>query len=267
MNILYFDCMSGISGDMAVGAFLDMGIDPNSLARELSKISLDALYDIEAEKVEKNGVRATAFNIYVDKALKHYDFEETARIILQSELDSRAKKMSLAILKGFSDARARVYGLKQSVLKGADAVRAIVHMVSAAICVSMLGADKIISSPITEGCGYAMTDSGLMRVPVPCVTELLRQACAPIQICAEKTQLVTPTGAAVICTLAQGFDEMPSMTLSATGFGAGKKDLDSRANVLRVIMGRNEPVFYEENVCILDTDNAYSGGGFLTSCK
>ncbi|MBR5156383.1 MAG: LarC family nickel insertion protein [Clostridia bacterium] len=267
MNILYFDCMSGISGDMAVGAFLDMGIDPNSLASELSKLELDAIYDIEAEKVDKNGVRATAFNIYVDKSRSVYDFEDTAQIILKSKLDSRAKKLSLLILKSFADAKSSVYGLNQTFLKGEDAVRAVVNMVSAAICVSMLGADKIISSPLTEGLGYAMTESGLMRVPVPCVTEILKESGAPIEICAEKTQLITPTGAAIICSLAQGFDEMPSMTVSATGFGAGKKDLDSRANILRVIMGRNEPVFYEESMCLIDTDSTYSKPGFLNSCK
>ncbi len=267
MNILYFDCMSGISGDMAVGAFLDMGIDPNGLARELSKLELNAVYDIEAEKVEKNGVRSTAFNIYVNKSLSVYDFEDTAQIILKSKLDSRAKKMSLLILKNFADAKARVYGSTNVSLKGEDAVRAIVNMVSAAICISMLGADKIISSPITEGLGYAMTESGIMRVPIPCVTEILRSVGAPIEFCSEKTQLITPTGAAIICSLAQGFDEMPSMTVSATGFGAGKKDLDSRANILRIIMGRNEPVFFEESMCLINADSTFSKPGFLNSCK
>lgn len=269
MNILYFDCMSGVSGDMLVGAFLDMGIEPAALARELEKVALPAVYDIEAEKVDKNGVRATAFRVCARTVRAQYPLAEAARLIAESGLDAETKKMALRILKFYSDARVRVHGdgAEGECLCADDAVIAIVNIISAAVCVSWLGPEAIVCSPLTEGCGFAETCHGLMRVPVPLVMELMRSSGAAMQVCGEQTQLITPTGAAIVCALAQRFDALPSMTVGAVGFGAGAKDLDSRANVLRVVMGRNEHRFFEESVCVIDTESAYYAGGFLAHLK
>lgn len=269
MNLLYFDCMSGISGDMVVGALLDMGLSTNMLARELEKVSLGAVYDIETEKVEKSGVRATAFRVICGELRERYPLEQAAERIAKSGLDGIAKKMALQILQQYAQARAQVYGGRagELCLYGSDAVETLVDIIAAAVCITSLGADIIVSSPLTEGCGYAKTENGLMRVPVPAVLELLRSAGAPLDICQERTQLVTPTGAAIVCSLAQRFDEMPSMTVSAIGFGAGAKDLDSRANVLRVVLGRNDSRFFSESICVIDSDRRSYSDGFLTSCE
>lgn len=269
MNILYFDCMSGISGDMVVGALLDLGINTNALARELLKVELGRVYDIETQKVSKNGISATAFNIYGGQANDRLYIEELAHIIADSGICPEAKKYALTILKKYTDAYANVYETKPKdiMLCGEKVVRTAVSIIASAVLLSMLGIEAVISSPITEGIGFAKTGSSMMRVPVPMVIEILRLSAAPIEICGENTQLITPTGAAIVCACARRFDKMPSMTISSVGFGAGLKELDERANVLRAILGRNEELYFEESLSAGQIDHQQSPRGFLTSCE
>ncbi len=269
MNILYFDCMSGISGDMAVGAFLDMGIEPAALAKELSKVPIPAVYDIESEKTEKNHVMATAFRVIPSKVQQEYVWEELRQTVAVSGLSEEAKKTVLRIMRIYGEAVARIAGCdaKNLVFPGKEAMVTLVNVLSVSVCVDWLSPDAVVCSPLTEGAGFAETHFGMMRVPVPAVLEMMRKTGAPLEICGEKTQLITPTGAAIACGLAQRFDELPSMTVSAVGFGAGTKDLDTRANVLRAILGRNESRFFEESVCVIDTQIPWYAGGFLSSCE
>ena len=256
MNILYFDCQSGISGDMAVGAFLDMGIELTALARKLSKMKLPAVYDIEAEKVRKNGTAATAFRVLAERAQGVCSLYCAEEWISESGLADNAKSGALRALRLLTDAREKVYGESGQWLRAADAIACAVNLTAAAVCIGWTGADTVVCSPLTEGNGFAETRSGLVRLPVPTVTELARMSGAPFEICAEKTQLVTETGAALVSAFAQNFRVMPSMTVSSVGFGAGLKDLDTRANVLRVILGKNEYRFFAESVCVIESDSA-----------
>ncbi len=269
MNILYFDCMSGISGDMVVGALLDLGIDTNALARELHKVDLGRVYDIETQKVFKNRISATAFNIYGAKSSDRLYIEELAHIIAESGISPEAKRYALMILKKYANAYTNVYETKPHdvFLCGEKAVRTAVSIVSSALLISMLGVEAVVSSPITEGIGLAKTGSSMMRVPVPMVMEIMRLSEAPIEICEENTQLITPTGAAIVCACARRFDKMPSMTISSVGFGAGLKELDGRANVLRAVLGRNEELYFEESLFTADVQHQGEPKGFLTSCE
>ena len=269
MNILYFDCMSGISSDMVVGALLDLGINANALARELYKVDIGRVYDIETQKVFKNGISATAFNIYGGGASDRLYIEELAHIIAGSDISPETKRYALMILKRYTNAYTNVYETKPQdiVLCGEKAVRTAVSIVSSAVLLSMLGIEAVISSPITEGIGFAKTGNSMMREPVPMVMEIMRLSGAPIEICQENTQLITPTGAAIVCACARRFDKMPSMTISSVGFGAGLKELDGRANVLRAVLGRNEELYFEESLFTSEIQHQNEPRGFLTSCE
>lgn len=251
MNILYFDCLAGVSADMVVGALLDMGLSAKMLARELSKVELGAVYDIESEKVEKNGVWATAFSVSVRSAPQWYSTQYLVSQVLDSGLEHHVKELAVRILECYIRAEKTVFKgtSEEDALDGISAVETLVGFLSAAIGISYMGADVIVSSPLTEGSGVVQTKHGLMRVPVPMVMECLRTAGAPIQICTERTQLITPSGAAIVCALSESFDELPSMTVRGIGFGAGRKDLDTRANVLRLVLGQNEESFFPKSIC------------------
>ncbi len=255
VQMLYFDCQSGISGGMAVGAFLDMGLDLRALARELSKMKLPVVYDIESEKVSKGGVEATAFHVIVDMRREICSLEQMKEWVSGSELAASVKMRTLRSLGLLEEARVAVYGENGRWLSLHDAVSCAVHVTAVSVCVGWLGAETVICSPLTEGSGFAETCSGFMRLPVPTVMELARAAGAPFEICPEKTQLITETGAAIVCSLAQKFASLPSMTVEAIGFGAGSKDLDTRANVFRVISGKNQYRFFGESVCVIESES------------
>ncbi len=251
MNILYFDCLAGVSADMVVGALLDMGMSAEMLAGELSKIALGAVYDIESEKVEKNGVKATTFHVRVRSCCDRYPLEWVQKTIEESRLEPCVKQFVYQILHCYVCALSAVSATEpeEEWLEGSNAIQTLVGIFSAAIGIAYMGAECIVSSPLVEGSGIVQTKNGLTRLPVPVVMECLRAAHAPIQICKEHTQLITPSGAAVVCALAQHFDELPSMTVRGIGFGAGQKDLDTRANVLRLVLGQNEESFFANRIC------------------
>jgi uncharacterized protein (DUF111 family) len=239
------------------------------LARELYKVDLGRVYDIETQKVLKNGISATAFNIYGAKSSDRIYIEELAHIIADSDISPEAKRYALMILKRYANAYTNVYETKPQdiLLCGEKAIRTAVNIMSSALLLNMLGVEAVISSPITEGIGFAKTGRSMMRVPVPIVMEIMRLSGAPIEICQENTQLITPTGAAIVCACTRRFDKMPSMTISSVGFGAGLKELDGRANVLRAVLGRNEELYFEESLFTTDVQHQGEMRGFLTSCK
>lgn len=260
MRLLYFDCQSGISGDMAVGALLDMGVDLQQIAVALSDMKLPLVYDIEAEKLSKCGVEATAFRVFPEKNQTVCFTEQMREWLQYSQLTECVKARALASLQCLEQARIAVYGKDGCQFLLQDAVSCLVQMVSASSAMHCLGADAVFSSPLTEGSGFAETKGGFMRLPIPVVMELARAAGAPFEICEERTQLITETGAAIVCAATQRFAPMPSMTVEAIGFGAGMKELDTRANVLRVILGENRYSFFGEHIYLAESTCSFGDG-------
>ncbi|MGS0763529.1 nickel pincer cofactor biosynthesis protein LarC [Syntrophomonas curvata] len=247
-KVLYFDCFSGISGDMTVGALLDLGVDQAVFGEQLARLQL-AGYRLEITKKPKNGIMATDFNVILEDHegcrsddhhhphAPHRNLNDIEAIIGNSGLAAAIKELSLKIFMELAAAEAKVHGKKLSEIHFHEvgAVDSIVDIVSAAICIHMLKADTIYASPLNTGSGLVSCAHGLLPVPAPATLEILRGI--PVYSSGVQAELVTPTGAAIIKTLARDFIPLPPLSVENSGYGWGKRELDS-PNLLRVIRGR-----------------------------
>jgi uncharacterized protein (TIGR00299 family) protein len=298
MKVLFFDCFSGISGDMILGALLDLGVDKDKFLKELNKLNIGG-YRISIEKKEQFGIYATDFNVILTDSEEHtqddkyhicrcnvnahhhnntgmanenhenhtqpiinhkhhgrnlFDIEE---IIDKSDISDKAKKLSKKIFNTIAEAEAKVHNKDVSKIHFHEvgAVDSIVDIVGVSICMDLLGIDIIYSSPLTEGTGFVKCEHGELPIPVPAVMEMLKNAKIPIVIENINTELVTPTGLAILKTIATRFCLMPKMYVEGVGYGLGKRSF-GRFNALRVVLGNlfeddiinNEVTILEANI-------------------
>ncbi len=246
MNIAYFECFSGISGDMIIGALIDLGLDPAFLTDELAKLNLTG-YRLSSKRVKRCGISGTKFDVTLDAAAPgenahHRKLNDIAAIINQSNLNENAKKQSLSIFQQLARAEAKAHGVKPGDVHFHEvgAVDSIVDVVGSVIGLQKLGFDKILFSPIAAGSGYVECAHGRLPVPVPATAELLN-GCMLSQT-SVKSELATPTGAAIITTLGEQVETTPAFRLSGIGYGAGNRDNPELPNLLRILSGvKDEP--------------------------
>lgn len=257
MKILYLDCFSGISGDMFAGAMLGLGVNTDKLLVELKKLPVSG-YDIHIQKILKNGIACTDFDVRLHEPDEHEHhthraWREIRNLLENSELSEKTKALSVRIFDILSKAEGKIHGVNPADVEFHEvgAVDSIVDIVSAAFCVTELAPDKIVFSRLTEGGGTVHTAHGILPVPVPATAEILRMAKVPYSCGAADTELVTPTGAAITAALAQEFSTMPTMTVESVGYGSGKKQL-SGLNALRAFYGESA----KKTVEIRDADEA-----------
>lgn len=252
MRILYFDCFSGISGDMTLGALIDCGVDAEYLQNELGKLGLDG-YSINTGKSLKNGISGTNVDVILDEHNHdhcmndnhdhghhfHRNLSDIERIIDNSTLNENVKASSKKIFQKLASAEGKIHGkpVEDVHFHEVGAVDSIVDIVGTAICMDYLKIDKFISSPVNTGMGFVKCQHGIIPVPGPAAIELLKGV--PVYSLDVNTELVTPTGAAIISTLCDSFGPIPQMTVENTGYGCGKKDLEI-PNLLRVIIGNEK---------------------------
>lgn len=235
MRIAYFDCFSGISGNMVLGALVDIGVDLEKLRVELGKLPLEG-YGIEASRVSKRGVRAT----YVDVITAHPDQPRTLKDIMglidRSRLDEDLKKRGREIFARLTEAEARVHDLNIEAvhLHEVGATDTLVDVFGSLIGLKVIGIDEVRCSPLNLGSGLVQCSHGWLPVPAPITVELLRGV--PAYAGEAKGELTTPTGAAIATGTAAGFGEMPLMRVEAVGYGAGRMDPEV-PNLLRVLVG------------------------------
>ncbi len=236
MKILYFDCPTGISGDMCLGALIDLGVDFDMILSELKKLTVDEI-DITVRKEVRHSITGTSFRVNLKEAHHHRTFRDIARIIDDSPLSPGVKELSVAIFREIAEAEGKVHGIPAGEVHFHEvgAMDSIIDIVGAAVAVKSLGVDSIISSAIPLGSGWADTMHGRIPIPAPATIEILKGA--PVVSSDIPFELTTPTGAAIIKTLAGGFGPLPDMTIERVGYGAGKKDFKERANLLRVVVG------------------------------
>lgn len=262
MKTIYFDCFAGISGDMTLGALIDAGADFSELKSRLDKLGVHG-YDITSGKVTKRGITATDVSVKLHEHHHHHDREhhhhgrsytEIVQIIQSSELSGRVKAQAVDIFTRLGEAEAKIHG------KGIDeihfhevgAIDAIVDIVGACICLDMLGIEKVCSSPMPTFHGTVNSSHGLLPLPAPATMELLKGA--PWRGVGVEGELVTPTGAAIVATLAESFGPMPGMAVQTIGYGSGKSDFGI-ANVLRVFVGEMDQSGGEKTeVTIIETN-------------
>lgn len=255
MRIAYFDCFSGISGDMVLGAMLDAGVDIESVKRELMKLYLDG-YEIRVSKVDRNGLAGTKVDIVVDKE-KHIhsaNYGDIKKIIEKSGLSERIKNDSIRIFKRIAEAEAKIHNtpIDNIHFHEVGAVDSIIDVVGAAVCIDLLAIDEIISSPVNTGSGTVKTEHGLLPVPAPAAAEMLRGF--PFYSSDIKFELATPTGVGIITVMAKEFNLMPLMKTTAIGYGAGSSNFLNLPNVLRIVIGETYNPLECDSVIVIESN-------------
>jgi len=300
MKVLYFDCFSGISGDMVLGALMDLGVDEEAFRKELNKLNLSG-YRIVIEKKVKNSISVTDVNVILDEdncnkenkddghkhcedrdEHHHHDHHhghehnhnhnhthnhtnnhghnarnlmDIEQLIDSSDLSSDVKKFSKKVFREIALAEAKVHNkpVEEVHFHEVGAVDSIVDIVGAAICLHLLGIDRVYSSPLHDGKGFVECQHGRLPVPVPAVMEMLTNSNIPYIVEDINTELVTPTGIGIIKCLAHGFGNMPEMLIEKVGYGAGKRDI-GRLNALRCVMGTINEDDNRDKVVVLNTN-------------
>jgi len=330
MKVLYFDCFSGISGDMTLGALIDLGIDSELFKSELKKLNLSG-YEIVIRKKSNNGIYGTDVQVLVDEdgkvenhdhgynnSDKHGDHQNISHssgneqnhghhhghchehshehhhehlrehnhehhnqhhheqnhehhhhghttnrnlktieeLIDDSSLKTSVKELSKKVFREIARAEAKVHNkdINEIHFHEVGAVDSIIDIVGTAICIDLLGIDKVYSSPLHDGRGFVTCVHGIIPVPVPAVMEMLSGTNIPLITEDVNTELITPTGMGLIKCLASDFGNMPSMLIDRIGYGMGKRET-GRLNALRVVMGTipDESLMMEE-MALLETN-------------
>jgi pyridinium-3,5-bisthiocarboxylic acid mononucleotide nickel chelatase len=238
MKIAYFDCFSGASGDMILGALLDAGLDLAHLVKELDKLGLSH-YEVRKTPAVKNGISGTRALVHVAQSHHehhHRHLGDITAIIAQSDLCAAVKRDSIRIFERLAQAEAKVHNTTPEKIHFHEvgAMDAIIDVVGCAVGLHWLEIDTIICSPLHVGSGTVDCAHGTLPVPAPATAELVRGK--PVYSKGIAGELLTPTGAAILTTLSSDFGPLPPMTVEQIGLGAGTADL-SIANMLRVFIG------------------------------
>lgn len=239
MTVAYFDCFSGICGDMILGSIIDLGLDEEFLKKELKKLNLSG-YEINVKKVERNHLAGTDVDIVVKEKQHHRNLSDINKIIDESTLDKEIKQISKEIFEKLARAESKVHNttVEKIHFHEVGAVDSIIDIVGAVIGVDKLGITEIYCSHLPLGNGFVTCSHGVIPVPAPATVELLKNV--PVYSTDRKQELVTPTGAAIITTFTDHFGDMPMMKISKVGYGAGKTKSDY-PNLLRIFLGKLEP--------------------------
>ncbi len=260
MKIAYFDCFSGISGDMTLGALVDIGVPPEILTDGLATLKLDAEFSLRFEKAVKHSITGTRAIVDVHPAHiashqeeshshahghAHHHHEhgpsrhlsDIFKLLDDSDLDTAVRDTAKRVFDRLAEAEAKVHNTSKDKvhLHEVSGIDSIVDIVGSVIGLAYLEVDAVYASPLSLGTGFVRCAHGVMPIPVPGTMELLQGV--PIHQTDIPKELVTPTGAALITTLSQGFGVMPQMRLDRIGYGAGTRDLEQRPNLLRLCLG------------------------------
>lgn len=271
MRIAYFDCLSGISGDMTLGALLDLGVPLDFVVSGLQSMGLPDLR-IEASNVKKCGFRATHVQVLHPEQRAHRHLHHIDAMIDQGEaIPLPARELAKRIFLNLGEAEAKVHGstLAKVHFHEVGAIDSIADIVGAAMGLTWLGVQAVEASPVPTGHGFIEIDHGRVSIPAPATAELLQGI--PLAASNVECELTTPTGAAILKTTARAFGPVPAMTIQAIGYGAGTKDLPGQANVLRLLIGETaeSPSTYPievDRVVVLETNIDSTSGEDLADC-
>ena len=261
MKICYFDAFSGISGDMTVGALCDAGAPWPLVQAALESLSLGAAFHLE--KTKRKGIAASKFSVQGGEQKAHRHLPHIEKIIAAGNLSNRARNNSLAVFQQLGQAEAKSHNIpvERVHFHEVGAVDSISDIVGACVALDALNVSEVYASKINVGSGTVNTEHGVLPVPAPATAELLRGK--PIYAAGPETELTTPTGAALLTTLAAGFGAMPSLCIEAQGFGAGEREFPGQANVLRVVLGHASGAAESTTVTVLEANIDDSTGEVL----
>ena len=265
--LAYFDCFSGISGDMCLGALIDLGVPFDWLTTSLKSIPLDD-FKIDVRTIHRQGIGAKQVRVQFDVAQPPRNYEHITNMIDQSPLPKRVKIKSQAIFERIAIAESEIHSVPLSEVHFHEVggVDALVDIIGTVLCVEYLKLDKIVASKIPFGYGFVKGEHGTLPVPVPATLSILKDV--PVYGTPNPFEMTTPTGAAIISELAEAFDYLPEMIVSRIGYGAGQREFEQRPNLLRVVTGKaTKPA--TETVYIVETgidDMSPEIFGYLMEC-
>lgn len=253
MKIAYFDCYSGISGDMVLGALIDLGLEIKYLEGELSKLGIKG-YKLKQEKTIRNGITGTKLIVEVRKQKHERSYKDIEKIIVESGLNSDIKNLSLKIFKDLAEVEGIIHNkdYQNVCFHEIGAIDSIIDIVGTVIGLEKLEIKEVFSSKVHIGKGFVKCAHGTLPVPAPATLELLKDV--PVYSTEIEKELVTPTGAAILKNIAKGFDVMPEIKISSIGYGAGTEKLEI-PNFLRIILGEKfKGEFAEDKVIQIETN-------------
>jgi uncharacterized protein (TIGR00299 family) protein len=266
MKTLYLDIFSGISGNMFIGALIDLGADARQLERELKKLKLGG-YHLHVARRQKSGIAGVKFDVHLADDHKHHHeheshhasrfthhdhlhheenrtFEEIQKLIGRGKLSAWVKNKSVAVFQRIAEAEGKIHGLPPGKVHFHEvgAVDSIVDIVGACIALEMLGKPRVLASPVIEGVGWIDCAHGRFPVPAPATLAILGARGIGVTQCKEPHELVTPTGAALLAEFVESFGPMQNLVAEKIGFGLGTRDNRTRPNVLRAVLGGESKV-------------------------
>lgn len=252
MRIAYFDCFSGISGDMILGALIDAGLDIEELKSELKKLKLTG-YDISTKRTEKKGISGTKFEVIVLEKHQERHLSDIFEIIEHSNLDRKIKNKAKDVFSALAKVEAEIHNqpVEKVHFHEVGAIDALIDIVGVMIGMQRLNIEQVVASKLHVGTGFVQCAHGTLPVPAPATLKLLSNV--PIYSTGIENELVTPTGAAIITTLCENFGDIPSMKVEKIGYGAGSRDLPI-PNMLRVLIGDSKIEPIEDRVLLLETN-------------
>lgn len=255
--LAYFDCFSGISGDMTLGAFIGLGVPAEWLKEKISSIPLKD-FDISVSNVSKNGIGAKRVEVKAADSSVTRDYSQIVSLISNSPLSAYVREKGIAVFEEIAGAEAEIHGCPKDKVHFHElgGVDSIVDIVGTALCIEYLGITEISASRIPMGSGFVKCRHGIIPLPAPATIAILKGV--PVYGVDVNHELVTPTGAAIVKALSISFGNIPDMIIEKTGYGAGKHDSGNIPNLLRIIFGRSpdgkhqDEVIFQIETCIDD---------------
>ena len=248
MRVLYFDCFSGISGDMALGALLDLGVDKDYLLDQLRMLGLEHEYEVNISKAQRKGITGTRFEVKLlnreaTGGAGHHGrtLKDIRNLLEQSGLAGGVTSRSLKIFQKLAEAEAKIHGtsVEKIHFHEVGAVDSLLDIVGVAICLEFLQVDRILASRVELGSGFVSCEHGILPVPAPAVTEILRGV--PVKTGRVEFETTTPTGAAILATNVDEYTDQLDFRLQKVGYGVGQRDLEI-PNLLRVYLAEVDNV-------------------------
>ncbi|HXT59886.1 MAG TPA: nickel pincer cofactor biosynthesis protein LarC [Pirellulales bacterium] len=253
MRIAYLDCLSGISGDMTLGALVDAGVELPAISAGIDSLGLAGVR-LVANEVKRKGFRATHVVVEHQPEHAHRHLHHITDMIDGGQLTPRQKDLAKRIFTRLGEAEAKVHGttIRKVHFHEVGAVDSIADIVGAAIGWDLLGVDRIVCSPIPTGRGTVQIAHGLCSIPAPATAELLQGI--PLAESNVSAELTTPTGAAIVATLVDHFGPLPAMKVERIGYGAGTRELAEQANLVRLFVGESVDAVAADQAWVVETN-------------
>ncbi|OIO39450.1 MAG: hypothetical protein AUJ75_01235 [Candidatus Omnitrophica bacterium CG1_02_49_10] len=238
MRSVYFDCYSGVSGDMIVASLLDAGLDMDILKGELEKLSIDG-YGISSHKVKRGAISGTRFEVSIDEGAGRAHSRSVGQIvdiIKKSALSEKVKAESISVFDKLARAEGKIHGIKPEDVRlhEVGSLDSIVDVVASMAALEALGIESVYASILRVGRGFAETEHGRIPVPAPATLEILRGI--PVDFTDIETEITTPTGSAIIFARSSSFGPLNGFKVERIGYGAGSKEIPSIPNMLRAVI-------------------------------